>query len=206
MSRSGIATAVSFALAVVAWQIPAWWSNGQRRAQDETDANLRSLGMALDAYGQDHRSSPLAAGCLDLQRALVPTYVKAETFPRLCHDGWGHPLAYNYSREGSITSPAFVLASPGRDGVLSASTRDLFMRRGAPVLRSELAKELSRIGTWYDMDQVWTPRGPVALAFDGQEARYDYGRAAPWTKWVRWVVVLVGCVMMALFIRADFTS
>jgi hypothetical protein len=198
MTKSAIAIVGSLFLVAIAWQLPAWWSSSQRRAQDTTDANLRSLAMALDAYQQDHRSYPVAADCVDLQRALVPTYIKAATLPRLCHDEWGHPLAYHYSRE------AYVLASPGRDGVLSISTRELFVRPGAPILRSELAKELNQTGTWYDMDQVWTPRGPVALAFDGQEARHDYGSATAWTKWLRWVVVLVWCVWIALVIRADF--
>jgi hypothetical protein len=77
------------------------------------------------------------------------------------------------------------------------------MTPGAPILRPELAKELNNVGTWYDMDYVLTPHGFVAVAFDGQEERHDYGRATAWARWVRWLAVSAWVACMVIVVWTD---
>lgn len=201
MSRRPIVRSLhiaGFILVLIAWQVPTWWTRSQRRAQNETLSNLRSLGLGVDAYRQDHRSVPAATRCADLQLALVPTYVKSATFARLCRDGWGNTLAFNFAKSPGTSAPAYVLASPGRDGLFVPLSRELLAATGAPILRPALAKELSNVGTWYDMDYILTPPGFVALAFDGQEQRHDYGRAPTWMRCLSWFAVSVWVVIVLL--------
>ena len=68
----------------------------ERAKQKRTMADLRSIGVALQAYGEENYVYPEADDLAGLERALVPKYVPR--LPRM--DGWEHPLVATSHPEG----------------------------------------------------------------------------------------------------------
>jgi len=96
-----------FWLAMVsAIAVPNMLTAMERAKQKRTMADLRSIGVALQAYGEENDVYPEADDLAGLERALVPKYV-----PRLPHlDGWEHPLIATSTPEG------YRLESLGKGG------------------------------------------------------------------------------------------
>ena len=96
-----------FWLAMVsAIAIPNMLTAMERAKQKRTMADLRSIGVALQAYGEENYVYPEAENLAGLERALVPKYI-----PRLPHvDGWEHPLVATSTRE------SYRLESFGKGG------------------------------------------------------------------------------------------
>ena len=80
---------------VAAIAIPNLLNAIDRGRQKRTMADLRSIGTALEAYGQENFVYPEAGDLAALERALVPKHLKA--MPRL--DGWQQPFAATSTRE-----------------------------------------------------------------------------------------------------------
>lgn len=85
-------------------------------AEKRTNADIRAIGIAMEAYAIDNNHYP-AVGDRDvpvsvLNSSLEPKYMKAvpET------DGWGHPLYVHGDAD------VYVISSYGADGVKDATT------------------------------------------------------------------------------------
>ncbi|MCX6564963.1 MAG: type II secretion system protein GspG [Candidatus Aminicenantes bacterium] len=73
-----------------------------------TQAVLKTVGIALEAYLIQNGNSPSAKSFADLQAALVPFYVKELPLK----DNWGNELLYK-----KTGSDGYLIASSGKDGL-----------------------------------------------------------------------------------------
>lgn len=126
--HAAVLVAVAVPAAFMAWQLHIALDLSR---QKRTMMSMRTIAVAFEARAADMKSynvgsmprrrvgrDPLAFGSLqripldDLERALVPSYVK--TLPRL--DGWGQPLEVRigaYDAEGRAQS--YAIRSRGKD-------------------------------------------------------------------------------------------
>ena len=90
------------------------WSRGElaRAKYRRTDGELRSLGIAFEAYSIDHGSRYPAGGPAELEKQISPEYLRS--FP--VEDGWGMPLRF----ETSADRRHFRIVSAGTDGAFEA--------------------------------------------------------------------------------------
>jgi general secretion pathway protein G len=91
-----------------------------RGKQKRTLADMRSIGIAVEAYAVDHGRYPPGAmsptpvagtGDDNLEKYLAPVYIRE--LPTL--DGWGNPILYSSDAEGT----SYAIYSAGKDGALS---------------------------------------------------------------------------------------
>lgn len=110
----GVLSMTLFAALVGAVAVPEILARVQRRAQQQTMADLRALGAAIESYAVDHDRYPSAASLEELRAALEPTY--SSLLPR--RDSWGHDLrAVSWWDENlSPADGGYAVASCGRDG------------------------------------------------------------------------------------------
>lgn len=135
-----IVVAIIGILAAIA--IPNLLTAAQRSKQKRTMADIRSLGIAVEAYSTDHGSEvPKADDIAGLETMLSPTYIKA--IPHV--DVWGHPLKYEcWAKDGGADKcDTYAIGSAGKDGIWEN-----------PTLR-ELAGQ-SRATTNFDCDIVYS--------------------------------------------------
>jgi general secretion pathway protein G len=94
-----------------------------RGKQKRTVADIRSIGIAVEAYAVDHGRYPpnvmaptpvAGAGDENLERHLAPVYIRE--LPVM--DGWGNPILYSSDADGS----SYVIYSAGKDGQLAPET------------------------------------------------------------------------------------
>jgi hypothetical protein len=100
MRRLTLALVIVVMLVAIGEAIPDILDTLDRRRQNQTMANMRTIATSLEAWATDAKSynfgpaRPLPVGEFhavshaELERALVPTYVRK--LPRL--DGWGQPI------------------------------------------------------------------------------------------------------------------
>src|SRR5579884_3777874 len=86
----------------------------QRSKQKRTMFDMRTLGVALDAYAEDNgKRYPDAISMEQLAQKLSPTYVKRAPIK----DGWGNEMRYDcWSASGSGPCDSYVIVSAGKDG------------------------------------------------------------------------------------------
>jgi general secretion pathway protein G len=109
MSSGGATIGIVSAIA-----IPNMLNAINRARQKRTMADLRSVGIALEAYGIDTNNYPQSDGWEEvatLTDELSPTYIR--TLP--VRDGWGNAMLY--WSDGT----SYRLVSPGKDGQLDRS-------------------------------------------------------------------------------------
>jgi len=87
-----------------------------------TMADLRAIGLAVDAYAIDHLAYPNAKSLDELAQKLQP-YMR--DMPRV--DGWGFPLRYETG--GTAQKPAYFIGSPGKHGKWEHSTLAQYSNR-----------------------------------------------------------------------------
>lgn len=99
----------------------------QRAKQKRSMSDIRNLATAWEARqvevgrynaaGTGIPDATKSVAIIDLQTALMPTYIKV--MPRL--DGWGNSLAAFVSDDwgGPTTAAVYAIISPGKDGILA---------------------------------------------------------------------------------------
>ena len=115
-ATSGAAVAIAIVVAVpvgillmglvAAIAIPNFLNAVDRGKQKRTMADLRSIGVALEAYADEHDAYPSARTNLDLRSALEPAHIKS--LPMI--DGWGNAFQVDVSAEH------YRIYSKGKDG------------------------------------------------------------------------------------------
>jgi len=98
-SMAGMASAVA---------VPNLIQAADKARVNGTQALLKTVGVALEAYLIDNGNSPSAESFADLQAALVPLYIKELPLK----DNWGNDLLYKKTGPDS-----YLVASPGKDGL-----------------------------------------------------------------------------------------
>ena len=63
--------------------------------EKRTMSDMRTLATAIESYATDHNAYPQQQSMDDLERTLVPTYIKV--MPR--QDGWRYPFRYSGSKD-----------------------------------------------------------------------------------------------------------
>lgn len=109
------AVAIAGILAAIA--IPNFLTAIQRSKQKRTMADVRLIGMAVEAYATDTNEYPKARSIEELRPLLEPKYV-----PKLpAQDGWERGLRYEcWPMEERCTS--YAVASGGKDGSFERSS------------------------------------------------------------------------------------
>ena len=105
---------------IAAVAIPNLLNAVDKGKQKRSMADLRALGVAVEAYAVDNSSYPVASDTGGLATALVPIYVKTMS----SRDGWNNLFQIN------STATAYTLYSAGKDGIGSncaAGTTTLFV-------------------------------------------------------------------------------
>jgi len=104
---------IAFLGIIAAIAIPNFVTAVQRSKQKRTQADIRSISTATEAYAVDHKVYPRATGMSSLAPELEPTYIKHVPLV----DGWGHPFRYEcWSKEGGDDCDAYAFGSSARDG------------------------------------------------------------------------------------------
>ena len=105
---------------IAAVAVPNFLNAMDKGRQSRTIADIRDIGMALEAYAVDHGAYPPGVGEptpvggggeANLERWLVPTYIAR--LPSA--DAWGNPFVYRSDPKGMT----YLLSSYGRDGAAS---------------------------------------------------------------------------------------
>lgn len=91
---------------VAAIAIPNMVSAVDRGKQKRTMSDLRTAGMAIQAYVVDTDAYPVGSTIADLSTSLAPDYI--QTLPR--RDAWGNDILY------AGTLLGYSIGSPGKDG------------------------------------------------------------------------------------------
>jgi len=111
-----IGVTIAAALMALAY-VKSIYPANQRSKQKRTQADLRTIGTAIEAWAQDTREYPVVARYEALVPILEPKYIKS--LPRV--DAWGTPYRYE------ATKDSYAIMSAGRDGVFEkASAKDYF--------------------------------------------------------------------------------
>ena len=101
---------------VAAIAIPNLVSAIQRAKQKRTMADMRAIGVACEAYGEDNKGYPNVSSFEELIPKLQPKYIK--NVPRF--DGWEHKFRYrawNEEEDAEGEGPYhYVIISHGKDG------------------------------------------------------------------------------------------
>lgn len=111
----GILVYIPGILAAIA--IPNLLTAMQRARQKRTMADMRSISVALEAYGTDANAYPDTASMGDLAKLLEPKYIAK--LPRV--DGWGNPFVYD-GFECNPGCTSYTLASGAADAKLAQSS------------------------------------------------------------------------------------
>ena len=120
---------LAFAGIFAALLIPNFLDSLQKAKTKRTMADLRDVGMALEAYRADHAGEVPAVGSIDgLAEALEPGYLA--TVPRV--DGWKRPLVYVcWASAPEVDGcDSYRLASGGRDGAFEHDDLEAYEQAG----------------------------------------------------------------------------
>jgi len=102
---------------IAAIAIPNLLTAKNRASQRRTMADIRTLGVAIEAYSTDKNEYPKGSTANDLSAALAPTYIKS--VPAL--DGWEHAIKYTCLKDATTPDSekcaGYALASAGKDGI-----------------------------------------------------------------------------------------
>lgn len=82
----------------------------QRSKQKRAMADMRTIGVAIEAFKEDNHRYPAE---YEIEKKLAPTYITQ--FP--AKDGWEHPYRYAcWSSTGGTDCDEYAIASAGKDG------------------------------------------------------------------------------------------
>jgi type II secretory pathway pseudopilin PulG len=119
----GVAAAGLVAVAIIgilaAIAVPNLITATERAKQKRTMADMRTVAVALEAYGTDHEREEYPAGTTvaALRPYLQPNYVK--TLPAI--DGWGQPMRYL-----PMANRGYAIASSAKDKSFEQDSLDRY--------------------------------------------------------------------------------
>lgn len=86
--------------------IPNLLNSLHRGKQKRTMSDLRSIGLAIEAYSTDNSNYPIASDIATLKAALDPVYMRGMPVK----DGWEHDFVV------SVAAVEYTVGSQGKDG------------------------------------------------------------------------------------------